>query len=207
MRATKMQLFLLVVFLVLFSARYNWAQVVTGTLTGTVTDATGATVPNAKITITELSTSAQRSTTTSADGLYNVPYLAPGEYKVEVSATGFKSFTQSDITVSVSTVARLNTVLTLGNASETVTVTAAPPPLQTESVEVAVNLSAQQVTDVPMEARNVLQGSPQGSLHRSKVSPRSKIRSAPRSSTPMAKTIRQTIRLSTGLTILTPSSD
>ena len=52
MRATKMQLFLLVVFLVLFSARYSWGQVVTGTLTGTVTDATGATVPNAKITIT-----------------------------------------------------------------------------------------------------------------------------------------------------------
>jgi hypothetical protein len=73
-----MQLFLLVAVLGLFSARYIGGQVVTGTLTGTVTDATGATVPNAKITITELSTSAQRSTATSADGLYIVPYLAPG---------------------------------------------------------------------------------------------------------------------------------
>jgi Carboxypeptidase regulatory-like domain len=141
--------------LVLFTGRNACGQVVTGTLTGTVTDATGATVPNAKITITQVSTGAQRSTTTSSDGLYNFPYLAPDDYRVEVSATGFKSFTQSSITISVSTVARLNAVLTPGNASETVMVTAAPPPLQTESVEVAVNLSVQQVTDVPMEARNV----------------------------------------------------
>ena len=155
MRATKMQLFLLMVFLVLFSARDTGGQVVTGTLTGTVTDSTGAAIADAKVTITELSTSAQRSTATSADGLYNIPYLAPGEYKVDVSASGFKSFDQPDITISVSTVARLNAVLTPGNASETITVTAAPPPLQTESVEVAVNLSSRQVTDVPLEARNV----------------------------------------------------
>src|ERR1700734_2031314 len=155
MRATKMQLFLLMVFLVLFSARDPEVQVVTGTLAGTVTDSTGAAIADAKVTITELSTSAQRSTATSADGLYNIPYLAPGEYKVDVSASGFKSFDQPDITISVSTVARLNAVLTPGNASETITVTAAPPPLQTESVEVAVNLSSRQVTDVPLEARNV----------------------------------------------------
>ena len=142
-------------FLVLFSASNAPGQVVTGTLTGTVTDATGATIPNAKVTITQVSTGVQRSATTSADGLYNFPYLAPDDYRVEVSASGFKSFTQSDITVSVSTVARLNAVLTPGNASETVTVTAAPPPLQTESVEVAVNLAARQVTDVPLQARNV----------------------------------------------------
>jgi hypothetical protein len=146
---------LLVAFLGLFSGWNVWGQVVTGTLTGAVTDSTSATVPNAKVTITELSTGTQRSTTTSADGLYNIPYLAPGEYKVEVSASGFKLFSQSEITISVSTVARLNAVLTLGSASETVTVTSAPPPLQTESVEVAVNLAARQVTDLPMEQRNV----------------------------------------------------
>ncbi len=146
---------LLVALLVLSSVGSVWGQVVTGTLTGTVTDSTGATVPNAKVTITEVSTGAQRSAATSADGLYNFSYLAPGDYKVDVSATGFKSFTQSDIAVPVSTVARLNAVLTPGNASETVTVTAAPPPLQTESVEVATNLEARQITDLPLEERNV----------------------------------------------------
>jgi Carboxypeptidase regulatory-like domain len=142
-------------FLVLFSGQNACGQVVTGTLTGTVTDATGATVPNAKVTITQLSTGVQRSTTTSADGLYNFPYLAPGDYRVDVGAAGFKSFSQSDMTISVSTVAQLNAALTPGSASETVIVTAAPPPLQTESVEVATNLEARQVADLPLEQRNV----------------------------------------------------
>jgi hypothetical protein len=93
-----------------------------------------------------------------------------------VSANGFKSFTQSNITISVSTVARLNAVLTPGNASETITVTAAPPPLQTESVEVAVNLAARQVTDVPLEARNVqglagLAAGPQALVRLNRASP------------------------------------
>jgi hypothetical protein len=146
---------LLVILLISISGQQVRGQVVTGTLTGSVVDSTGATVPEAKVTITEISTGVQRSTTTSADGLYDFPYLAPGEYKVDVTATGFKSFSQSEITVSVSTTARLSAVLTPGSASETVLVTAAPPPLQTESVEVAVNLSARQVTDVPLQARNV----------------------------------------------------
>src|SRR5258708_22449804 len=66
-------------FLVLFSGQNAYGQVVTGTLTGTVTDATGATIPNAKVTITQVSTGAQRSATTSTDGLYNFPYLAPDD--------------------------------------------------------------------------------------------------------------------------------
>ncbi len=145
----------LMTFLVLFSGRNICGQVVTGTLTGAVTDSTGAVIPNAKVTITQLSTSVERSTATSTDGLYNIPYLAPGEYKVVVSAAGFKALTQADITVSVSTVARFDAVLTPGSTSETVTVTGAPPALQTESAEVAINLGAQTVTDVPLEARNV----------------------------------------------------
>jgi hypothetical protein len=146
---------LLVAWFVLWSAGSVWGQVVTGTLTGSVTDSTGATVPNAKVTITQLSTGVQRSATTTADGLYNFPYLAPDNYKVDVSAPGFKSFSQSEMTISVSTVAQLNAVLTPGSASETVTVTAAPPPLQTESVEVATNLEARQIADLPLEQRNV----------------------------------------------------
>ncbi len=114
---------LLVMMFMLISGQQVRGQVVTGTLTGTVVDLTGATVPEAKVTITEISTGVQRSTTTSADGLYDFPYLAPGDYKVDVTATGFKSFSQSDITVSVSTTARLSAVLTPGSASETVLVT------------------------------------------------------------------------------------
>src|ERR1700677_2108404 len=146
---------LFAVFLFLLSGGSVCGQVVTGTLTGTVTDSTGATIPNAKVAITELSTNSERTTASSTDGRYDIPYLAPGEYRVEVSAAGFKTLTQADINISVSTVARFDAVLTPGSASETVTVTAAPPALQTESAEVSVNFGVRTVTDVPLEARNV----------------------------------------------------
>src|SRR5580704_13977498 len=133
---------LFVVFLLLITAGSVSGQVVTGTLTGTVTDSTGATIPNAKVAITELSTNSERTTASSTDGRYDIPYLSPGDYKVEVSAAGFKTLTQADINSSVSTVARFDAVLTPGSASETVTVTAAPPQLQTESAEVAASFEA-----------------------------------------------------------------
>src|ERR1700748_2595816 len=79
---------LFVVFLLLLSGGSASGQVVTGTLTGTVSDSTGATIPNAKVTITELSTNSERTTASSTDGRYDIPYLAPGEYRVEVSAAG-----------------------------------------------------------------------------------------------------------------------
>jgi hypothetical protein len=145
----------LLVFPVLLCGRNVQGQVVTGTLTGAVADSTGALIPRAKVTITELSTAAERSAESSTDGLYTIPYLAPGEYRVEVAAAGFKTLTQADITISVSTVARFDAVLTPGSASETVTVTSAPPQLQTESAEVAVNFGVRTVSDVPLEARNV----------------------------------------------------
>src|ERR1051325_995748 len=99
-----------------------FAQVVTATLTGSITDASGASVPHATVKATERSTGAVRSTKTSVDGVYNVPYLNPGLYLVEVEATGFKTYSQDNVRLDVSTTARLDATLTLGNASETVTV-------------------------------------------------------------------------------------
>ena len=129
-------------------------QVVTGTLTGTVTDFTGAAVPNAKVIATDISTRLERSTVTSSEGTYNLPYLAPGQYTVAISTAGFKAVKQENIVVSISTVARVDAALTPGSTSETITVTVAPPVLQTESAEVALNLDAKTVTDVPLSARN-----------------------------------------------------
>jgi outer membrane receptor protein involved in Fe transport len=129
------------------------SQVVTATLTGSITDPSGASVPNATVKVTEQSTSVVRSTTTSIDGVYNVPYLNPGIYRVEVDATGFKKYSQN-VTLNVSTTARLDATLTPGSANETVTVTAEAPALQTDRAEVAKNFSTQAVAELPVANRN-----------------------------------------------------
>ena len=142
------------VLLLLYIGSYLAAQVVTATLTGTITDSSGATVPNASVKITGLSTGAVRTTTTSSDGVYNVPYLNPGDYQVEVDAPGFKKFTQQNVRLEVSTTARLDARLTPGSASETITVTGEAPQLQTDRAEVAKNFNSQTVAELPVANRN-----------------------------------------------------
>ncbi|MDQ2946596.1 MAG: carboxypeptidase-like regulatory domain-containing protein, partial [Acidobacteriota bacterium] len=104
--------------------------------------------------VTEPSTGAVRTTMTSTDGVYNVPYLNPGNYQVDVEAPGFKRFTQQNVPLDISTTARIDAQLTPGNASETVTVTGEAPQLQTDRAEVAKNFSAQTITELPVANRN-----------------------------------------------------
>ena len=130
------------------------AQVVTATLTGSITDSSGASVPNATVKVTENATGVVRSTKTSVDGVYNVPYLNPGIYLVEVDAAGFKKYSQDNVRLGVSTTARLDATLTPGSASETVTVTAEAPALQTDRAEVAKNFATQSVAELPVANRN-----------------------------------------------------
>lgn len=130
------------------------AQIVTATLTGTVTDASGASVPGASVRVTEASTGATRSTTTTSDGVYNIPYLSPGKYRLEVDAHGFKRFQQNNVELNVSTTARIDATLATGDASETITVTAEAPPLQTDRAEVARNFNQQTITELPIANRN-----------------------------------------------------
>ena len=87
------------------------AQVVTATLTGTVHDSSGASVPNAKVTVTQKSTGTTRTTTSTDDGVYNVPYLEPGNYQVDVEAKGFNRFSQQNLVLDVSTVTRIDATL------------------------------------------------------------------------------------------------
>jgi hypothetical protein len=129
-------------------------QVVTATLTGNVKDSSGGSIPNATVTATQISTGVTRSTTTTPEGLYNLPYLNPGTYRVEVEAQGFKKFSQSNVILDVSTVARIDATLTPGNVQETVTVTGETQVLQTENAEVARNFGTQAVRELPVENRN-----------------------------------------------------
>lgn len=130
-------------------------QVVTGTLTGTVTDATGATVPNATVTLTDQSTQVSQSTRTTSNGIYNVPYVTPGLYRVTVEAQGFKKFVQDNVRVDVSTTQRVDATLSPGSLQETITVTGESPMLQTASAEVSKTFEAETVRELPIANRNV----------------------------------------------------
>ena len=131
------------------------AQVVTGTITGIVTDPSGARVPNATITATNEGNGVSQSTTTTADGIYNLPYLPPGTYTITVEAGGFAKATEAGVLLDVSMVQRVNTTLKPGSAQEIVSVSSAAPLLQTEGAEVSQTFDAQTVRELPIANRNV----------------------------------------------------
>ena len=134
----------------LLLAANSTAQQTSSTLVGSVLDQSGGTVPNATITATETRTGVSRSTVTTADGVYNLPYLTPGTYRVEISAQGFKKVVRENVELSVSSTVRVDVSLEPGAVTETVTVTAEAPALQTDRAEVARNFTTQNVTELPL---------------------------------------------------------
>jgi len=132
----------------------SYSQVVTATLTGTVTDTSGGTVPQAAVTATEVSTGASRSTTTSADGVYTLPFLSPGTYRIDIEKTGFKKTSRENIALGVSTVGRVDAVLSPGSVQETIMVTGEAALLQAENAEVARNFETTSVTELPIADRS-----------------------------------------------------
>src|SRR3954469_2743845 len=106
------------------------AQQIFGRIFGTVTDATGGTVQNAKVTITDQNKGTEFDVTTNESGNYDKGQLIPGTYMVSVEAPGFAKQQFKDIPVQVDNAARVDAALQPGNVSETVEVTAAAPTLQ-----------------------------------------------------------------------------
>src|SRR5580765_3811209 len=92
-----------------------FAQVASGTLTGVLTDGADAPVPGATVTATAVATNASRTVVTSAAGVYTVPALLPGEYRVDVELQGFQSIRRSGIRITTGETARLNLQITVGD--------------------------------------------------------------------------------------------
>src|SRR2546423_1820404 len=109
------------------------AQTTTGSIVGTVTDATGAAVPGASVTITNVDTGAVTKTTTDSSGNYAVTPLPVGHYSVTVEAQGFKKSVNSGITLNVQDRIGVNVALEVGQLTETVEVVGAAPALQTDT--------------------------------------------------------------------------
>ena len=130
------------------------AQTFFGSIVGTATDSTGAAVPNALVTITNLGTNEKRSAATDGSGDYHFLNLVPATYRVEVQQTGFKHFLRSPVVVEVDTAVRVDVALQLGAVTETVEVTTAPPMLQTETGSLGETIEAAQVKEMPLNGRN-----------------------------------------------------
>lgn len=125
------------------------AQVLYGTLTGNVVDPTGAAIPGVVVKATEISTGVARTATTNPEGNYLFTDLNPGTYQVTITAAGFASLKQDNVAVQTNTSVRVNLKLQVGEATQEVTVTTAPPELQTETAQTAYNLTAEQVNELP----------------------------------------------------------
>jgi len=130
------------------------AQAVYGSIFGTVTDNTGAVVPGAKVTITDVSKGTSVSTQTNDTGDYRVDHLIPDTYSVTVEAPSFQAGTVSQVIVYADTAPKVNVALQVGSATTTVQVSSAAPLLQTDRADVSTILNSRAVEDLPNLQRN-----------------------------------------------------
>jgi hypothetical protein len=152
-----------------FSARFSWAlavliavgfaplhaQQTTGTIIGTVKDQTGALVNTASVKATNIDTGFSRSAKTNSYGEYRIDYLPVGKYSVAAEAPSFKKFVQQNIDLTVDQTLSLEIPLSVGAATDTVTVETAPPLINTSTQELGRTIEADEIVGLPLVNRNV----------------------------------------------------
>jgi Carboxypeptidase regulatory-like domain/TonB dependent receptor len=131
------------------------AQLTTADILGTVTDAAGAVVPNAKVTVVNTATSATRTLQTNGSGDYVFNLLPPGQYSVTVEAPSFRK-SVTNVTLVAGDRARVDAPLQIGETNQIVEVMATSPALQTDSSTLRDTVSAQSVQDLPLNGRNYI---------------------------------------------------
>jgi hypothetical protein len=133
------------------------AQAVYGSIFGTVTDSSGAVVPNATVIVTDVSKGTSQQVQTNASGNYTVNRLIPDTYRVTVTAPGFTQAETDNVSVAADTSPQVNLTLQPAGAQQTVTVTSEAPPLKTDRADVAQVLDRQQIQALPNLNRNFSQ--------------------------------------------------
>jgi hypothetical protein len=126
------------------------AQVLYGLIVGDVKDASGASIPGAAVVVVNKNTGLTRQGVTDGTGRFNLADLPAGVYSLKASVQGFKTFEQTEVTVSINNVSRIDVTLEIGSIGDTVTVNAEPAMLQTDTSEVHVNLTAVELTNLPV---------------------------------------------------------
>ena len=131
-----------------FCASPGRAQAVYGAIVGNVADPSGAAIPNAKVTITDIGRDVSQTTLTNESGNYAQRFLIAGRYRVRVEAGGFKTFVQENVLVSVDTEVRVEARLEVGEMTQTVEVTSEAGILKTERSDVASTYTSRTVTEL-----------------------------------------------------------
>src|SRR5437660_4443265 len=121
-----------------------------GTVTGTVSDATGAVIPGANVVATNTETSTKYETVSTETGNFTLTQLPPGVYQMSVELPGFKRYVRQGITVLVAQILRIDVALEVGAATDEVTVTADAALLRTESSDVSHNVTSSRLDDLPI---------------------------------------------------------
>jgi hypothetical protein len=132
-----------------------WAQS-TATLSGTVTDPTGAVVPNAQVDVLSLATGVDRVISTDGAGLYVVPSLQPGDYKVQAKAAGFSVYTVPQVTLNVDQSVTVNMKLALSSAGEIIQVESTATQIESQTMTVGQVIDKTTVQELPLNGRHFL---------------------------------------------------
>ncbi|MGH9681264.1 MAG: carboxypeptidase regulatory-like domain-containing protein, partial [Candidatus Acidiferrales bacterium] len=140
-------------FLVWFAPSAN-AQVTGATLSGTVTDSSGAAVPGAQISIKNTATGTERTLVSDSGGFYSAPNLLPGNYVATVKAAGFSTLIRSGLILTVGAQQQLNMTLQVGQVSQSVEVTGEAPSVELSSSEMSGTVNQSTVEDLPLNGRS-----------------------------------------------------
>ena len=133
------------------------AQTITGSVNGTVTDPTGAVVPNAKVTATNVDTNIETPTTTNSDGIYNIAFLQIGNYKLTVDVPGFATATYGPFVLETAQIAKVDVKMGLSAAQQKVSVESEIVPLlNTETPMLATTLDTRAIENMPLVSRNLI---------------------------------------------------
>ncbi len=151
-----MNIFLTLVFLALFAAS-SFAQAVSGTILGTVTDPSGAAVAGAKITLVQKATGVSRTLTSDGSGEYIAPSLPIGAYNITVEMAGFSKLAVSDVQLGVDQKARIDLALKVGQATETIQIEGTVPLIQTDSSDLSGTINESQIKNLPLNGRDFVQ--------------------------------------------------
>jgi hypothetical protein len=131
-----------------------WSQNVYGRISGTVSDSSGASIADTTVTLTNLDTNAKNQIATEASGNYSFVNILPGRYKIQAEKSGFKNFVREPIVVQIESGLKIDIVMPVGAASETVEVTGEAPLLQPETNSLGQVIEQRTVTDLPLNGRN-----------------------------------------------------
>src|SRR5882762_2513058 len=131
-----------------------YAQVAGATLTGTVKDSSGGTIPNAQVAITDVATAVTRTVSTGGAGLYSAPNLLPATYEVRVTAMGFSTAVQKGITLTVGAQQELDFTMQVGQMTQTVEIRTEAPTVELTSSTLSATVNATTVRELPLNGRS-----------------------------------------------------